>query len=203
MSWAEIPFRSVVRQQYDFSCGSAAVATLLSFHYGVQTPERPIFGSMWAAGDQPTIRKLGFSMLDIKHYLDSIQFRTEGFRLSLDQIRRLDRPGIIILDLKGYRHFVVVKGVAGDQVLVGDPMLGLMRYSTTDLMAHWNGIFLTIVDSPDHRQPRFNVAGDWRRWSTAPLQDGDLRTSIASVTDNLPPLYQITSPARSGIGTAP
>ena len=25
MSWWDIPFRSVVRQQYDFSCGSAAV----------------------------------------------------------------------------------------------------------------------------------------------------------------------------------
>ena len=200
MSWAEIPFRSVVRQQYDFSCGSAAVATLLSFHLGRPTPERPIFEAMWSTGDQPAIRKLGFSMLDIKHYLDGIGFRTEGFRLSLDQIRSLDKPGIILLNLRGYMHFVIVKGVANNQVLVGDPMLGLMRYSAADLMAHWNGIFLTVVDSPDHGRPRFNIANEWRPWSTAPLGERDLRSSIASVTDNLPPLYQIASPA-PGIGS--
>ena len=28
-------FRTTLRQQYDFSCGSAAVATLLTHHYGV------------------------------------------------------------------------------------------------------------------------------------------------------------------------
>ena len=38
MSWVEIPFRSVIRQQFDFSCGSAAVATLLTYHYGTRTP---------------------------------------------------------------------------------------------------------------------------------------------------------------------
>lgn len=201
MSWAEIPFRTVVKQQNDFSCGSAAVATLLSFHFNRPTPERPIFQAMWSAGDQPAIRKLGFSMLDMKRYLDAIGFRTEGYRLTPDQVRTLDKPGIILLNLRGYMHFVVVKGMIKDQMLVGDPMLGLMRYSTADLMAHWNGIFLTVVDSPDHGRPRFNVASEWRLWSTAPLGEGDLRSSIASVTDNLPPLYQIASPA-TGVGSA-
>ena len=32
MTWWDIPFRSVIRQRYDFSCGSAALATLLTSH---------------------------------------------------------------------------------------------------------------------------------------------------------------------------
>ena len=32
-SMNEIRFQSVVPQRYDFSCGSAAVATLLTYHY--------------------------------------------------------------------------------------------------------------------------------------------------------------------------
>jgi uncharacterized protein len=33
-------FKEIVRQQYDFSCGSAALATLLTFHYGHAIDER-------------------------------------------------------------------------------------------------------------------------------------------------------------------
>src|SRR5437764_6758368 len=65
MSWWGIPFRSVVHQQYDFSCGSAAVATLLTYNYAAPTTERTTFAKMWQAGDQKLIRKSGFSMLDM------------------------------------------------------------------------------------------------------------------------------------------
>lgn len=193
MSWKEIPFRSVVRQKFDFSCGSAAVATLLSHHYERATPEEAVFAAMWNAGDQDVIRKSGFSMLDIKRYLESAGYRAEGFRLSIAQLQRLARPGLVILDLKGYKHFVVVKGIQDDAVLVGDPMIGLTRYSHADFISQWNGIFLSISDDPGALSPRFNVAAEWRPWSTAPLDEGELRSTVSSVTNLLPPVYQVTS----------
>ncbi|WP_204283799.1 C39 family peptidase, partial [Klebsiella pneumoniae] len=64
-------FRTVVRQQYDYSCGSAAVATLLRYHYGRPTVESDVFSAMWRSGDQAQIKRAGFSMLDMKRYLDS------------------------------------------------------------------------------------------------------------------------------------
>ena len=69
-SWRDIPFRTVVRQQYDFSCGSAAVATLLTYQYGRKVSEAEVFKAMYAVGDQEKIQKVGFSMLDMKRYLD-------------------------------------------------------------------------------------------------------------------------------------
>src|SRR5208283_4171640 len=62
-------FRTTWHQQYDFSCGSAAVATLLSFHYGRPTNETTVFKAMFAAGDQARIQVQGFSLLDMKRYL--------------------------------------------------------------------------------------------------------------------------------------
>ncbi|MFT4025599.1 MAG: C39 family peptidase [Novosphingobium sp.] len=191
MSWAEIPFRSVVAQQFDFSCGSAAVATLLTYHYGRPTPERPVFAAMWAAGDQAAIRRSGFSMLDIKQYLDGIGLRTEGYRLSIEQLARLDRPGIIILDFNGYRHFVVVKGIARGQVLIGDPMRGLSRYPLAEVAARWNGVLLTVVAVPG-REARFNVPGEWLPWASAPLDRVAIGAPAADLTRALPSLYQIT-----------
>ena len=202
MSWAEIPFRSVVRQRYDFSCGSAAVATLLSFHYGHLTPERPVFSAMWTAGDQPLIRKFGFSMLDLKRYLDGSGYPTEGFRLSIDQLRQLKRPGIVILNLRGYKHFVVLKGFQGNEVLVGDPVLGLMRYSASEFGARWNGILLAIVGGNLTNPALFNLAAEWRPWSAAPLGDGADRSPISALTNSMPPYYQIAPTILSGVRAA-
>ena len=192
MTWWDIPFRSVVRQRYVFSCGSAAIATLLTYHYDAPTSEAMPFRAMWKTGDREAIRKVGFSMLDMKNYLASRGFRAEGFRITAEQLKQVKRPTIVLMDLKGFKHFVVVKGVRGDRVLTGDSVLGLNEYSLSDFEKHWNGIALAIVEGGKKR-PSFNLAGDWGPWSQAPLEDeGALRVSISDLTTNLPPQYQLT-----------
>jgi uncharacterized protein len=192
MSWAEIPFRSVVRQRYDFSCGSAAVATLLTYHYGIKTTENEPFKRMWEHGDREKIRKVGFSMLDMKQYLQARGLRAEGYRFSIGELEKIKRPSIALIELRGFKHFVVVKGIRGDRVLVGDPVLGLGEYSKADFAKMWNGILLAIAGGDGAPKARFNVAGDWGPWSRAPLEDNALTTSIGGLTSNLPPTYQIT-----------
>ncbi len=192
LSWRDIPFRTVVPQRYDFSCGSAAVATLLSYHYERPTPEQTVFLSMWEKGDQAKIRKLGFSMRDMKLYLESIGLRAEGFRLSSAQLRQLGQPGIVILDIRGYKHFVVVKGVRGDEILVGDPMLGQKIYSVSDFAAMWNGIFLAVLSPVSAKPPLYNLAAEWGSRPRAPVRETGRPASITNLTDRLPPLYQIS-----------
>ncbi|HET7577054.1 MAG TPA: C39 family peptidase [Sphingomicrobium sp.] len=189
MSWWQIPFRTVVHQQYDFSCGSAAVATLLTYHYNRPTPERLPFTQMWKDGDQKTIRKVGFSMFDMKTYLDSIGLHTEGYRLGAAGLAKLKRPAIVLLDIKGFKHFVVVKGVRGDRVLVGDPMLGLNEYSRADFLKLWNGIALAVADS---KTAKFNLASDWGPWSRAPMEDAGLHVAGDDFLRTLPSTYQLT-----------
>jgi predicted double-glycine peptidase len=192
MSWWEIPFRSVVRQQYDFSCGSAAVATLLTYHFDRPTPERAAFAQMWEKGDQELIRKVGFSMFDMKNYLGGLGFKAEGYRFGMDKLATLNRPAIVLLDLNGFKHFVVVKGIRGSRVLVGDPMRGLNEYSSEDFFKIWNGIALIILPKVGEEAPAFNLASDWGPWSTAPLEDGAMRIAADDFTTNLPPSYQLS-----------
>lgn len=192
MTWWDIPFRSVVRQRYDFSCGSAAVATLLTYHYDRPTNERTPFKAMWELGDKEAIKKVGFSMLDMRNYLTSIGYRAEGFKLTPDQLSQVKRPVIVLLDLDGFKHFVVVKGQTADQVLVGDSVLGINKYSTEDFAKYWNGVALAIVDGPIKSRPKYNLAGDWNRWSTAPTDQVSATAAIGDLTNHLPPLYQIS-----------
>lgn len=192
MTWWDIPFRSVIRQRYDFSCGSAAVATLLTYHYGRPTAERTPFRAMWDLGDKETIKKVGFSMLDMRNYLQSIGYRAEGFKLKPDQLAQVKRPVIVLLDLDGFKHFVVVKGQTKDEVLVGDSVLGINKYSTKDFEKYWNGVALAIVDGPIKKLPTYNLAGDWSPWSKAPTDQISATASIGDLTTHLAPLYQLT-----------
>jgi predicted double-glycine peptidase len=194
MSWWEIPFRTVVRQRYDFSCGSAALATLLTYQYDKPTNETMTFSSMWNHGDQEAIRTAGFSMLDMRNYLNTVGLRAEGFRFDIEDLKKVRRPGIALMNLNGYKHFVVIKGITNTDVLVGDPMLGLKIYPMAEFAKHWNGILLAIVDTPDKRRPTFNLASDWAPWSKAPIDlsvETDYTTdSVQRSTAALPPTYQ-------------
>ena len=118
-------FETVIRQQYDFSCGSAALAALLRYHYEDPQTEQTVFIGMFRDGDRAQIRRLGFSLLDMKRYLANRGIGADGFRVSLEQVAKARLPGIALIDFNGYKHFVVVKGVVGDSVLLGDPSLGL------------------------------------------------------------------------------
>ncbi|GMM92717.1 hypothetical protein MTsN3n11_10190 [Qipengyuania sp. MTN3-11] len=192
MTWWDIPFRSVIRQRYDFSCGSAAIATLLTHHYGRPLNEREAFVAMWRTGDRDAIKQHGFSLLDMRSYLSSIGFVAEGYRLTFDQLRAVRRPTIALIDLNGYKHFVVIKGVRGDRVLTGDPTLGLTEYSADDFSKHWNGIVLAITQAPG-TEPLYDLADDWGPWSRAPLEgSGGVRVALLQADDDLPPQYQIT-----------
>src|SRR6185312_5274786 len=85
-TFKEAKFRNTVRQKYDFSCGSAAVATLLTYQYGYPVTEQAAFAQMYAHGDRVRINKEGFSLLDIKSYLQTLGFEADGFRLPLDKL---------------------------------------------------------------------------------------------------------------------
>lgn len=190
-SWAEIPFRTIVRQRFDFSCGSAALATLLTYQYHLPTDETEPFKVMWDGGDQEKIRKMGFSLLDMKGYLAARGFKAQGYHLDVADVHELARPMIALVTIKGYTHFVVVKGARDDNILIGDPARGLITLPDTDFEKMWSGIALIVVESPTANQPLFNATRDWDRWTQPPVRVFQGVHSIASITDNLPPIYQL------------
>lgn len=189
ISYRDIPFRTVVRQEYDYSCGSAALATLLRYHYGRDVAEREVFVYMYENGNREAIERVGFSLLDMKRYLQTHGFESDGFRMSLDALEEAGAPAIVVINQQGYRHFVVLKGMANGRVLVGDPALGLKTYSREEFTSMWNGIAFLIRGSADH----YNLADDWRPFAKAPMDRALPTDSLAELTRELPPLYQITT----------
>ena len=169
VSVADRKFIGVIRQQYDFSCGSAALATLLRHHYDYAVTEAVAFRGMWARGDREQIRRVGFSLLDMKHWLTSRGLDADGYKVPLDQIATTGIPGIALIAVKNYRHFVVVKGVTAREVLLGDPSFGLTVMPRSEFQAAWNGIYFVIGQDQALAKTRFNRPGQWLAYARAPI----------------------------------
>lgn len=165
-------FLGVIRQKYDFSCGSAALATLLSYHYNFDVREETAFRGMWAAGDQDQIRKVGFSLLDMKQWLASRGLSADGYEVSLELIAETGIPGIALITVDNYRHFVVVKGVRAGEVLVGDPSVGLTTMPVGEFKDVWNGVYFVISEHRDRGRLNFDRDRQWAAYNRAPTRNG-------------------------------
>lgn len=174
-------FRSTVQQKYDFSCGSAAVATLLTYHYRTPTTEEAAIEAMYVRGDRTKIQREGFSLLDMKLYLERHGFRADGFEATLEQVVEFGAPGIVLVQDNGYRHFVVLKGVHDGRVLLGDPAIGARILKREDFERAWlNRIFFVIHSHRDIAA--FNVPAQWQTGPRAVLGDAISRDSLMGVT---------------------
>lgn len=178
-SYAERRFSTVYRQQFDFSCGSAALASLLTFHYDDQVTEQAVFIDMFQHGNQPKIQKEGFSMLDMKMYLERRGYRSDGFKINLDQLLLSGSPAITIINDNGYLHFVIIKGVTEERVLVGDPAVGVKIVGREHFEKMWdNRILFMIHDQRDLGTNRLNNEREWVS-RMAPLGEAVDRASLS------------------------
>ncbi|MFN3702828.1 C39 family peptidase [Thermomonas sp.] len=150
-SMQERRFRTLVRQQTDFSCGAAALATILRYAYHVDVDESTVIQGMLGVADPEVVRQRGFSLLDIKRYVERLGMRGRGYRIDESRLRTLRVPGIVLMDVKGFRHFVVLKQVRGDYVELADPILGNRTVPFQDFLASWplRAVFIVIGNDFD------------------------------------------------------
>lgn len=173
-------YRTTIPQQYDYSCGSAAVATLLTFQYGQAVSEAEVFRHMYLRGDQARIRREGFSLLDMRAYLQAQGYAADGFEVPLDRLLDEGLPAIVLLNDRGYRHFVVVKGMRNGRVLVGDPARGTRLLPRRDFDRLWDNQVLFVVHNR-RGLAAFNHPRDWRLAPMAPLAGAVQRQGLQDV----------------------
>ena len=190
-SRVEASWQTVIRQQYDYSCGSAALATLLTYHYDTQVSEQDVFRAMYSVGNQEKIQAEGFSMLDLKRYLDRLGLRSDGFRLTVDKLAELGVPAITLVNTQGYKHFVVVRGIREDDVLVADPAAGSIAVPRAHFEKIWNGLALAARGNLKLARARFNYERDWKVWPTAPVGSAVSRGDLGIFSLTLPGLNEL------------
>lgn len=141
-SLLEIRRQQVVIQQFDLSCGAAALATLLRYQYGDPVSEHDIATALMRRdaylADPDLIRQQeGFSLLDLKRIVQRRGYEGTGYGgMQLDDLVR-QAPLIVPINLYGYQHFVIFRGRVGNQVMLADPAWGNRTMRSDDFLHAW------------------------------------------------------------------
>jgi predicted double-glycine peptidase len=139
-SMKDLRDQNVVKQRFDFSCGAAALATLLRYGFGQSVTEGQILVGLF---DLPTEdekadrRRTGFSLLDMQRVARAQGYDAEGFRLEPAQLSMLGGPVIVYIEPRGYKHFAVLRGIVGDRVYLADPSRGNVRMPIHTFLDSW------------------------------------------------------------------
>ena len=139
-------FQNVVRQQYDYSCGSAALTTLLDYYLGRNFRERQVMEGLLRFGEtERIVERRGFSLLDMKRLVTALGHPSGGFRAEMDDIKTLDHPAIVPIAYGGFKHFVVLKKYQDGHIYVADPALGNISFTEEKFKQVWDQNVLFIV----------------------------------------------------------
>lgn len=131
---------NVVKQRLDYSCGAAALATLLRYGFGERVTERALLAQLFgllSAEEKAVSREKGFSLLDLQRLAQARGFRAQGFRLEPKYLAQLRGPVIVYIEPRGYKHFAVLRGVRGDRVYLADPSRGNVRMPAYAFLKEW------------------------------------------------------------------
>lgn len=150
---AENQFRGIVRQAYDYSCGSAALTTLLNGYAGLSLNEKQTMDGLLQYGEyNRIIERRSFSLLDMKRFVTALGYQSGGYRGQLKDLIALDKPAIVPISYAGFKHFVVYKGFANGRIYVADPALGNISFNAERFEEIWDNNTLFIIELANYQK---------------------------------------------------
>ncbi|GAA5588432.1 hypothetical protein Acal01_03628 [Acinetobacter calcoaceticus] len=149
----EDQFRGIVRQAYDYSCGSAALTTLLNGYVGTSLTEQQTMSGLLQYGEyQRIIERRSFSLLDMKRFVTAIGLDSGGYRGEFSDLVNLGQPAIVPISYAGFKHFVVYKAYKDGRVYVADPALGNISFDENRFKEVWDNNTLFVVSVPESQR---------------------------------------------------
>lgn len=129
-TWKNMRDVRVVKQDKDFSCGSASLATLLNEFYGQSVTEEALLKAM----DKGDLRA---SFDDMQRALPQFGFKAQGYAATYEQLTKLKAPVVVYLKHRKDDHFSVLRGIDANTVWLADPSLGNRTYSREQFLEMW------------------------------------------------------------------
>lgn len=129
-SWHELVTESVVMQEFDYSCGAAAIATILNQFYGEHVSERLVLDVLGKAS--------AATFADLSAALPKFGFKGVGLSSNFQQLTMLKVPVIVAVRFDADNdHFSVLRGIDADFVWLADSSKGNMLLPVKRFLRAW------------------------------------------------------------------
>lgn len=135
----------LILQDERADCGHACIA-MISHFWGHRLDLFDL-RSMSASSNR------GITLLEINKLLENLGFMTRALRVPLEELSLIKCPAILHWDMN---HFVVLKKVKKNHVIIHDPAMGVRRCSLAEVSQSFTGIVLEIEKSNDFKEIRAN-----------------------------------------------
>lgn len=124
--------------QYDTKdCGPACLR-MISKYYGKSF-------SQYYINKQSFQKRSGTSLLALSDGAENLGFKTIGLKLTWKQLsNEIKFPCIAIWN---QQHYIVIYSISWNKITVGDPALGILRYSKSNFLSSWNCIDINIKEN--------------------------------------------------------
>ena len=144
---------TLTRQQAGFDCGSAALATLLSFYTDRSVELDDLVGSQPFTTDEwQRVRLEGFSLSQLADMAAALKVEPSVTRLPSRALLSVQLPVLVYLRLPTGPHFSVLTGVAGQRVTLADPTQGALMWTLNQFFRAWapdgQGLLLSVKGAP-------------------------------------------------------
>lgn len=132
-SWKQLRDARVVKQDLDYSCGAASIATVLNEYYQRPTTEAEVLKLLVKVAHNEGRA----SFADMETILPRLGFKGMGLATSWEQLTALKIPVIVYVRQRKEDHFTVISGISEDKVKLSDPSLGNRTLTRGQFKAIW------------------------------------------------------------------
>lgn len=179
-SYKQLRDDKIIKQDLDYSCGAASLATILYFYYGKDISEAELLKAM-DKGDNKA------SFEDMAKALQQFGFKAQGFAADFDTLSRLKMPVVVFLKHRRSNHFSVIRGINEAHIWLADPSLGNTTYSKAQFLKMWEtreqqeehselkGKFLAILPITPQESKQDFFSNNFKRQSEQARQQAKFR----------------------------
>lgn len=130
-TWQEIKKHNVIKQDIDYSCGSASLATILTYFYNQPTSEAQIVQDL-------ALDKQMASFQDLANVSQKYGFIGRGIATNYDSLKKIKIPAIVYLNHNRTDHFSVLRAIDDTHVYLADPSWGNRTLTRKQFEKIWN-----------------------------------------------------------------
>lgn len=150
------PRLPVILQAENSECALACLAMVLNFH-GHRIDINTLRARHGSSAQ-------GMTLKGLLQLADHAHLAGRPLRLELDELQQLRLPAILHWDMN---HFVLLKQVKGERVVLHDPAFGERHYSLAEIHPHFTGVALELTPTPEFKAleetQKLHLRELWRR----------------------------------------